>query len=1348
MRGPRAGARAGCRALAVILCVAGTVLVGPGAPAQRLAPALLPAAVPTATPPRIAFTDARDEQDYAVDPGDRVGALAPPPVTHSGETSVNGSGVSASVSTLDEPHGEVYITGPSDPDGSPTSRLTCDSAVESHPVVSPDGTRVAYASNASGTFRLWLGAVPGTDLDPEPLPGSVPSCEGLPLKELAGAPGGENLWPSWVGDDRLVFSGTGLDPLGDIWIVDVGSADVPVYDATATRLTDDPAAETQPSHGVVPRTDDSYGTLSVVVLTTTRFRPDGSLGYLVLPQADPSAGPTPTGAPVIFSVGSLWGDKEPDQGTEAVWSPDGTEVAYTTTEWDPYGDVIRAGVIIANPESVELGANSDPTIAAEPGRAESHPAWLPQTKGPQEWRYTVRTASGDVSDVVASDGTGRRTIAGDVVDGVPLDESTPTYSPDGSRIAYSRTASGSGGREIVMADSGGGNVVVLDTGRGTDDTDVEPAWSPDGTRIAFVRFPGCECSFRPSEIWVADVVGRTAKQVTTAPKDTAYWDENPSWSPDGTRLVIARAVELAPDLVVSLTGPETVERGQTVQFAARVENSGRGTANGVTLKIVGPTGVNDSGPAVVLDPEGDICKRGVDNSIECSLEDLVAGGTTSVPFRVSGREVATPTISAEVAQTGVPGETVLANNTATRSVMVTLPPDVEVTVEPTSFADLGYLTPTETITFTLTNTGSLPVTSGTLTVDSAGVGSDPGEVSLAGAETGSTCVEDGVASLSCELGTIEGGESSHVAVVVSPVCARSVEVTGTVTQVPGEVDKHDNAATVTGSVDGGYCSSEGIASAVPRALLTEPVATEAAALSASVSRPTVVREVPLVPADGHDTTLWVIDASTGAGHALRRRAEPEPEDLPGRGPAWSPDGLRVAYENHGSVLVLHLADPHGDAVALRPGTDHPLIDVVTGFTAWSDTGATPAPSRPQISVAEDPAWSPDGKELAISAQPAGQPDQRGIYRIAPDGTGLAVVAQGRGPETEPAWQPFADLDVTLAADPAVVLIGARSTLTATVRNLGPARTPQVVLELTIPSGLSVASLPAPCTPSAPQLVSCDLGTLAPGDAPVVKVPVTGMVVGTHSVRADVGSHVPDSIAANNTATAAVEVTLVPPTTDVAVTVRMDPDPGFVGGTGTLRVEVSNSAPGEATEVQVTISHPDTIVTLVGTPPCFTGSACPIGSLAPGGRRTLTAPIRFVAAGTGVLAASVTSTIDDTSAGNDRATRTVTVKQPVVRILQPIGTPGSIAMVVGEDFPPGSQVLLAWDHGLNQREIRATVDRDGTVPPTQVLLFRRDQIGTRLLLATPQDPTQYTAVSTPMLVTPRTVTPPADFVSRN
>jgi hypothetical protein len=211
---------------------------------------------------------------------------------------------------------------------------------------------------------------------------------------------------------------------------------------------------------------------------------------------------------------------------------------------------------------------------------------------------------------------------------------------------------------------------------------------------------------------------------------------------------------------------------------------------------------------------------------------------------------------------------------------------------------------------------------------------------------------------------------------------------------------------------------------------------------------------------------------------------------------------------------------------------------------------------------------------------------------------------------------------------------------------------------------------------------------------------------------------------------------------------MDPDPGYVGGKGTLSVEVTNSATGTASGIQVTISPPATMLTIAGTPACFTGSACSIGTLAPGGRRLLSAPVRFVKAGTGAFTASVTSTVSDTNPANDGATRTVTIKQPAVRILQPIGTPGSIAMVVGEEFPPGSGVLLSWGQGLNQREIRVVVAPGGTMPATQVLVFRRDQIGTRRLVATPQDPTQYTPVSTPMLVTPRTVTPPADFVSRN
>ncbi len=1243
MRGPRVRARAGCRALAVILSVpVVAVLVTTAAPAQRMGAVVVPVAmsgaVPAATAPRIAFTDGRDDVDYAVDSGDR--ALAQAPVIHAGETSVNEEGTSASVSTADDPNGEVYLTGPPDPDGAPTRRLTCNTAVETHPVVSPDGTRVAYASNASGSFRIWLGV-----LDDD----AVPSCDTTTHDQLAGAPGGENLWPAWVGNDTLVFSGTGLDPLGDIWLAYVGTARTPILDAPATRLTDGPAAETQPSHGWVPSFDtDSADDMSVVVLTTTQFRSDGSLGYIVFPEPEASPGPAgPAGPPATSAVRSLWRGGAP-QSIEGVWSPNGTEIAYTTTEHDPYGDVVRADVENTDGTSVVLDGESALDIAAQPGTAESHPAWLPETDGdnPQGWRYTVRTATGDVSDVVAADGTGRRTIASDVRD-LPLDESTPTYSPDGSRIAYSRTAPLAGGREIVMADSGGGNVVVLDRERLDDAIDVEPAWSPDGTRIAFVRFPGCECSFRTSEIWVADAQARTAERITTVPDDTAYWDENPSWSPDGTRLVIARTVEhLQPDLVVTVAGPATVPVGADTEVTATIRNRGRGSANAVRLEVRGPPDGPPEFPAPLgLEPIDGPCSAENAFTVACDINRIGAGAEQTVTLLLTGILPGTSELAASVSVLGAPSESELGNNHGTKAITVTAAP----------------------------RSPPPPTTAPPVT---------------------------------------------------SPPTISPPTITPPTTTPPVVI----NAAVPQALTTGGH-----VGTGVPTADL-----------------PRTVREVAEAPSDGPASTLWVIDAKTGAAHELAG-AGPRPEVIPGRGPSWSPDGLRVAYENRGSVLVLHLADPHGDAVAFRPGTEHPLVDVVTGFSAWSGTASTPTPSRPLISVAEDPAWSPDGRQLAITAQPAGQPDQRGIYRIAPDGTGLAVVAQGRGPETEPAWQPFADLGVTLTADPAAVLIGTGSTLSATVTNADGVAVSGVVLELTAPAGLSRTSMPESCTASAPGVVSCDIGTLASGGSTSVKVPVTGSVVGTHVSRADVGSALPDPDAANNTASAAVDVTLVPPirrVTDVSVTVRMDPDPGYVGGTGTLRVEVSNLATGTTTGIRVTISHPAAILALTGAPTCFTGSECSIGSLPPGGKRVLTAPVRLVAAGTGALTASVGSTVEDSTATNDRATRTIAVKQPVVRILQPIGSPGSIAMAVGEEFPPGSRVLLTWDHGLSQRDIGVVVARDGTVPPTQVLVFRRDQVGTRLLLASPQDPTQYTAVSTPMLITPRTVTPPADFVSRN
>ena len=126
---------------------------------------------------------------------------------------------------------------------------------------------------------------------------------------------------------------------------------------------------------------------------------------------------------------------------------------------------------------------------------------------------------------------------------------------------------------------------------------------------------------------------------------------------------------------------------------------------------------------------------------------------------------------------------------------------------------------------------------------------------------------------------------------------------------------------------------------------------------------------------------------------------------------------------------------------------------MTGFEGRNQKGEA-TPSRAQISWAADPAWSPDGTEIAFTGQPAGQPNLRGIYAISPEGTGLRLVTDERGPETEPAWSPVQGTDVavtvTVSGSPAAP--GDPVTATYTVTNLGTARAQDVVLSTSFTAG--------------------------------------------------------------------------------------------------------------------------------------------------------------------------------------------------------------------------------------------------------------------------------------------------------
>jgi Tol biopolymer transport system component/DNA-binding winged helix-turn-helix (wHTH) protein len=364
-------------------------------------------------------------------------------------------------------------------------RLTSDPRPEFSPIWSPDGRRIAFCRNGKfngevvvipalgGPERIW--ATLPTQVDPE--------HPGHPLVWF-----GENTHPdsqlAWFPDGQfLAFVGRRYSGgPNTIFLLSVDDGEMQPLTSPPDRSWGDGSPAVSPN-----------GRGLAFTRSRTKYPAPAHL-YLV-PLSDKKR---PVGEPREIS---------PDEIDFAglAWTSNGDRLVFPAAQalWTVASD---GGV--SAPLALPGHNPTFPAISAKGNRL----VLVDSTDDTDIWRVNGPAFTNHRS--VLARGAPTRLISSTRMD------TNPQYSPDGGRIAF--TSSRSGSVEIWVCDSDGSNPVQLTefkaAGGGT------PRWSPDGRYIAFDSDKAGE-----SDIYVVSAQGGPVRRITPE----GSHEDMPSWSQDG-----------------------------------------------------------------------------------------------------------------------------------------------------------------------------------------------------------------------------------------------------------------------------------------------------------------------------------------------------------------------------------------------------------------------------------------------------------------------------------------------------------------------------------------------------------------------------------------------------------------------------------------------------------------------------------------------------------------------------------------------------------------------------------------------------------------------------------------------
>jgi Tol biopolymer transport system component len=424
------------------------------------------------------------------------------------------------------------------------ARITAWSGLDTQPTLSPDGNSVAYSSNHTGTFEIFIKQL-------------TPGGREVQLTSDSE----ENFQPAWAPDGQRIayFS----KKRGGIWVV--------------------------PAMGGAPRQLTDFG-------AGPKWSHDGTL-IAFNSDSNPDLGSGSVGSSTIWIVSAQGGSPKqitqvgkPEGGhVSAAWSPDGKRIVFVSLNFSSQllwsisvnGDDLKqltknedgkAGYPVFAPDGRGLYFTNGPVVLWLPMSPESGASigapvkvtdvgasvlsTLTLSGDGQKMTYTVQTLTSNIWSVPVSPGTNEATGPPQALTNqTGTRNNQPAFSPDGRKLAFMEYLRGTGA-DIWVSDVDGKNPVQVTS----NPRNLMPNWFPDGDQIAFV---GLRDGRR--RVWATSLKNRREHLLFDIGKDIEY----ARLSPDGKQF----AFNLADKGVINLwTIP--VSGGQPKQLTFDKELAG------------------------------------------------------------------------------------------------------------------------------------------------------------------------------------------------------------------------------------------------------------------------------------------------------------------------------------------------------------------------------------------------------------------------------------------------------------------------------------------------------------------------------------------------------------------------------------------------------------------------------------------------------------------------------------------------------------------------------------------------------------------------------------------------------